>query len=199
MRGQNVSFLHHFPAFTIRSHFSGGGISQRGAPCGVRTYRFCPFFPCLRYVLPFPAANQPAREPLRGQNVSFLHHFPVFTIRSPFSSGGISQRGPPAESERIVFASFSGVYDTFSLFQRRNQPARAPCEVRTYRFCPFFPCLRYVFTFPAANPPARSPLRGQNVSFLPVFSVFAIRSHFSSSESASAEAHARCGKFELLM
>ena len=97
------------------------------------------------------------------------------------SAAESASAGAPAGSERIVFASFSGVYDTFSLFQWRIRQRGSPCEVRTYRFCPFFPCLRYVFTFPAANPPARSPLRGQNVSFLPVFSVFTIRSHFSSS------------------
>ena len=145
-RSQNVSFLWHFSAITIRSHFS--------------------------------VANQPARGSMRSQNVSFLSVFQGFTIRFHFCSGVSASAEPQAESERIVFARFSRVYDTFSLFQRRFSPCGAPSRVRTYRFCGIFPRLRYVLTFSAANQPVRGFKRSQNVSFLPLFYGFTIRFHY---------------------
>ena len=90
------------------------------------------------------------------------------------------------ESERIVFAPFSRVYDTFSLFLRRFSLREVSSEVRKYRFCPFFMGLRYVFTFPAMFQLVRGLMRGQKVSFLPVFFGFTIRSHFSCGVSACA-------------
>ena len=97
---------------------------------------------------------------MRSQNVSFWSIFHVFTIRFHFS-GGVSARAEPhAESERIVFVYFSWVYDTFSLFLRRFKLHGASCGVRTYRFCPFFMGLRYVFTFSAAFQPVISTLHG---------------------------------------
>ena len=114
-------------------------------------------------------AFQPVRSPMQSQNVSFLSVFHVFTIRSHFS-GGVSARAEPhGKSESIVFARFLGVYDTFSLFRQRIRLRGASWKVRTYRFCPFFTCLRYVLTFPAAFQPARSLMESQKVSFLPVF------------------------------
>ena len=101
----------------------------RGASCRVRTYRFCPFFTGLRYVLTFPAAFQPARDLKRSQNVSFLSVFHGITIRSHFFRSVSARAKPHAESERIVFARFSRVYDTFSLFQRCFSPHLAPCAV----------------------------------------------------------------------
>ena len=114
----------------------------------------------LRYFLTFPAAFLPARSLLRGQNVSFLSFFFGVTILSHFSCGISARAELHAQSERIVFAHFSWGYDTFSLFLRCFCPRRASCGVRTYRFCPFFACLRYVFTFSAAFQPVRSTLRG---------------------------------------
>ena len=121
---------------------------------------FCSFFMGLRYVLTFPAAFLPARSPMWSQNVSFLSVFHGFTIRSHFSGGVSACAEPHAESQRIVFAHFSRVYDTFSLFQRRFCLHGAPCTVRAYRFCSFFMGLRYVFTFPAVFLPARSLMHG---------------------------------------
>ena len=163
----------------------------RGASCRVRTYRFCPFFTCLRYVLTLSVAFLPARSLMHSQNVSFLPLFHGFTIRSHFSCGGSAHSRPQAESERIVFARFLWVYDTFSLFLRRFCLRGASCTVRTYRFCPFFTCLRYVFTFSATVRAARSLMRSQNVSFLPLFHGFTIRSHFSGGVSCCAEPHAQ--------
>ena len=163
----------------------------RGASCRVRTYRFCPFFMGLRYVLTFPAAFQAVRSPMQSQNVSFLlifldlryvFTFPAaflpargfmqsqnvsflsifrgFTIRFHFFCGVSACAGLHAESERIVFVHFSWVYDTFSLFLRCFCLRGASCRVRTYRFCPFFVDLRYVFTFSAVFLPALSSLHG---------------------------------------
>ena len=136
----------------------------------------------LRYFLTFPVPFLPARCPRRSQNVSFLSVFHGFTIRFHFSCGVSAE--PHAESERIVFVRFSRVYDTFSLFLWRFCLRGVSCRVRTYRFCPFFACLRYVFTIPAAFQPARSPMESQNVSFLSIFHEFTILSHFSSGVSA---------------
>ena len=104
-------------------------ISPREASSGVRTYRFCPFFKGLRYVFTFAAVFQPVRSLKRSQNVSFLSVFQGFTIRFHFCSGVSASAEPQAESERIVFARFSRVYDTFSLFQRRFSPRGASCTV----------------------------------------------------------------------
>ena len=144
----------------------------------------------LRYVLTFSATFQPARSLKQSQNVSFLPVFCGITIRSHFSSGISARAGPHARSERIVFARFLRVYDTFSLFQRHFSPRVASNGVRTYRFCPFFMGLRYVFTFPAAFQPTRGFMQSQNVSFLSVFHRITIRSHFSGGVSARAEPQA---------
>ena len=138
----------------------------------------------LRQPHTLSAAIQPARSLMQSQNVSFLSVFHGFTIRFHFFSGDSGCAEPQARSERIVFVRFLWVYDTFSLFQRRFSPRGAPCKVRTYRFCPFFMGLRYVFTFSVVFLPARSLMQSQNVSFLPVFHGFTIRFHFSSSDSA---------------
>ena len=127
---------------------------------------------------------------MQSQNVSFLSVFHGFTIRFHFFCGVSACAGPQAESERIVFVRFLRVYDTFSLFPQRFSLCGAPCKVRTYRFCPFFACLRYVFTFSAAFQPARSLKQSQNVSFLSVFRRFTIRFHFFCGVSACAGPHA---------
>ena len=131
-------------------------------------------------------AFQPVRSPMQSQNVSFLSVFHVFTIRSHFFRDVSARAGAQAKSERIVFVRFLRVYDTFSLFPRRFSPHGASSKVRTYRFCPFFTCLRYVLTFSAAFQPVRSPMQSQNVSFLSIFCVFTIRFHFFRSVSACA-------------
>ena len=124
------------------------------------------------------AVFQPARGPMESQNVSFLPIFYGITIRFHFSSGVSARAGPQVKSERIVFAYFLWVYDTFSLFRQCFYLCGASCRVRTYRFCPFFMSLRYVFTFPAAFQPARSLKRSHNVSFLSIFHGITIRFHF---------------------
>ena len=110
----------------------------------------------------------------------------MFTIRSHFSGGESACAGLHGKSESIVFARFSRVYDTFSLFRRRIRLRGVSWKVRKYRFCPFFRGLRYVLTFPAVNRPARGLMESQKVSFLSIFYVITIRSHFSSGESACA-------------
>ena len=144
----------------------------------------------LRYVFTFPVPFLPARSLMRTQNVSFLPLFHGFTIRFHFSGGVSARAGPQAESERIVFALFSRVYDTFSLFLWCFCPHVASCGLRTYRFCPFFMGLRYVLTFSAAFLPARGLMRGQNVSFLLLFHGFTRLSHFSGGVSSCAGPHA---------
>ena len=124
----------------------------------------------LRQPLTLSAAFLPARSLMQSQNVSFLPLFHVFTIRSHFSGSVSCCAEPNAESERIVFVHFLWVYDTFSLFLRRFCPRGTSCTVRTYRFCLFFTCLRYVLTFPAAFLPARGLMQSQNVSLLPAIS-----------------------------
>ena len=121
----------------------------------------------------------------RSHNVSFLLIFYGFTIRSHFSSGVSASLGRRTESERIVFAHFSRVYDTFSLFQRRFCLTRTPDRVTTYRFCSIFAGLRYVLTSPAAFLPPSDAAQSQNVSFLLYFRGFTIRSHFSAAVSTS--------------
>ncbi len=189
-KSERIVFVHFLRVYDTFSLFPQR-FNLRGASCKVRTYRFCTFFMGLRYVFTFPAAFLPARGLLQSQNVSFLSIFCVFTILSHFFCGVSARASPPAKSERIVFARFSWVYDTFSLFLRRFCPRGAPCRVRTYRFCTFFMGLRYVLTFSAAFLPARALMQSQNVSFLHVFYGFTIRSHFFCGVSACAGPHAK--------
>ena len=75
-----VLFFRGYDTFSLfLRHFC-----PRGASCTVRTYRFCPFFMGLRYFLTFSAVFLPAQGLMRGQNVSFLSFFCVFTIRFHF-------------------------------------------------------------------------------------------------------------------
>ena len=116
-------------------------------PDRVTTYRFCPFFVGLRYVLTFLLPFRPPSDAGQSHNVSFLLYFRGFTIRSHFTATVSASLGRRTESQRIVFAPFSWVYDTFSLFCCRFCLTRTPHRVRTYRFCSFFMGLRYVLTF----------------------------------------------------
>ena len=98
----------------------------------------CPFCKGIAYTV-----RQTADEHNDRQCRLFHHRLKT----AAYAFGGVSACAEPhAESERIVFAPFLRVYDTFSLFLRCFRLRGAPCRVRTYRFCSFFAGLRYVFT-----------------------------------------------------
>ena len=133
---ERIVFVHFSRVYDTFSLFLRR-FGLRGASCGVRTYRFRPFFIGLRYVFTFSAAFRAAWSLMQSQNVSFLSVFHGFTIRSHFFCGVSACVEPHAESERIVFVRFSRVYDTFSLFLRRFCPRGPHAESERIVFVHF--------------------------------------------------------------
>ena len=81
----------------------------------------CPFCKGIAYTV-----RQTADEHIDKQCKLFHRRLKTAT----YAFCGVSARaGPHAESERIVFAHFSWVYDTFSLFRRRFCLHGASCMV----------------------------------------------------------------------